>query len=553
MAEAVSSSVMDGFSNLPVLRQIGLMIGLAASVAVGFGIVLWSQEPDYRPISTDLSHLDANQVTQILSSEQIAYRIDTDSGVLMVDATRIHDARMKLAASGITLGQGVGYELLDKDSGLGTSQFMEKALYQRSIEGELARTIRSLRPVKAARVHLALPKRSVFITDKRQARASVFVDLYPGSSLSKGQVASIVHLVASSVPELNSKMITVVDQQGKLLTETDGETDIARASKQYEYIRNIEKKYVSSVANILAPLVGEDAFKVEVNADIDFTRQEQTSEQFNPDLPAIRSEKVYEEQRGSGDGPGGVPGATANQPPAVGRAPEVQVGDAEGGGNAEGVQNRRRRAVTQYELDRTISYTQHQVGRVQRLSVAVLLDHLNLPQADGGEQSKDEEKSTMTKQPISPQMLESITQLVKDAVGYNPQRGDTVVVINQPFLSVTESIEPIEIEEKPFYEAHWFMPLVKKGIGWFIAAIIMLGVLRPILKNLSHMSASTASMELALPDVPSFDDADDSITQPEVLLPGPGESYEAQLNAVKSLVAEDPRRVAQVVKTWLNE
>jgi flagellar M-ring protein FliF len=558
VAEVGTGSLMEGFSNLPILRQIGLMIGLAASVAVGFGVVLWSQEPDYRPLYTDLSHMDANQVTAILAAEEIGYKIDTDKGILLVEAPRIHDARMKLASAGLSSTQGAGYELLDKGSALGTSQFMEKARYQRSLEGELARTIASLRPVKSARVHLALPKRSVFITDRRKPRASVLVDLYPGARLSQGQVASIVHLVASSISELDSKQVTVVDQQGNLLSDSDPDSDIALASKQYEYVRNIEKKYLASINNILETIVGKEAFKVEINADVDFTREEQTAEQFNPDLPAVRSEQIFEQQSGTAL-EGGVPGALANQPEGAGRAPEVGQG-GEGGG--EGGVDRRvsRTSVKNFELDRTISYTQRQVGQLRRLSVAVVLDDLPgqapLAPADGEAQAASGEDGealvSQTRQPIPAAMLENITQLVKDAVGYDPSRGDRVVVLNQPFMAPDEQLD-FEVEPVPFYEADWFVPAMKMAFGWLVAIIIMLGVLRPILRNLSAFSTSAQDMEMSMPDLPALDEPEDSSTPPEILLPGPEESYEAQLNAVKSMVAEDPRRVAQVVKTWLNE
>ncbi|MEJ2668937.1 MAG: flagellar basal-body MS-ring/collar protein FliF [Gammaproteobacteria bacterium] len=476
----------------------------------------------------------------------------------------MHDARLRLAAAGLSIGAGAGYELLDQTSALGTSQFMEKARYQRSLEGELARTIASLRSVKHARVHLGLPKRSVFITDRRQPRASVLVDLYPGDALTKGQVASIVHLVASSIPELAAKSVTVVDQQGTLLSESDGDTDIALASKQYDFTRNVEKKYISSIANILEPLVGKDAFKVEVTADVDFTRQEQTSESFNPDLPAVRSEQVFEEEKAM-TGMGGPPGAVSNQPPAAGQAPEQNangnLGQNAGQTAGQANPNRRRQSVKNYELDRTISYTQNSVGRVRRLSVAVVLDDLpssvsKVAPTEDSQAAQDADvktaSATAARTPIPPLMMENITQLVKDAVGYDPQRGDRVVVLNQVFMA-PEDVVPEVAPEQPFYRAEWFMPWMKKIVGWLVALIIMFGVLRPILKNLSAFSESTRSLDMAMPELPSLDAPETTISQKEILLPGPAESYEAQLNAVKSMVAEDPRRVAQVVKNWLSE
>lgn len=220
-------AVLDGFGNLSIVRQIGLMVGLAASVAIGFGIILWSQEPDFRPLFTEVSHLDAMEISNILTQEGIQYKIDTSNGAVLVEASRIHDARLKLAAAGLPASPGVGYELLDQESKLGTSQFMERARYHRSIEGELAKTISNINTVRNARVHLAIPKRSVFVGDSRLPSASVFVDLYPGQTLEKYRVAAIVHMVASSIPELSSKRVTVIDQKGNLLSETDSTSDIA--------------------------------------------------------------------------------------------------------------------------------------------------------------------------------------------------------------------------------------------------------------------------------------------------------------------------------------
>jgi flagellar M-ring protein FliF len=530
------------------------MIGLAASVAVGFGVVLWSQEPDFRPLFTDLSHMDANQVTSILTSEQIQYKLDTDKGLLLVESAKIHQARMRLASAGVSTSQGAGgYELLDKGSALGTSQFMEKARYKRSVEGELARTISSLRSVKSARVHLAIPKRSVFITDRRKPRASVLVDLFPGSRLTEEQVASVVHLVASSITELDAKQVTVVDQNGNFLSESDGNSDIARANKNYEYTRNMEKKFLASINNILEPILGEAGFKVEVTADVDFTKEEQTAEQFNPDLAVVRSEKIMEEQSGIGE-LGGVPGAVANQPPAAGQAPEV--GAAPGAGGAMGQDQRvSRQSLRNFEVDRTISYTKRQVGQLRRLSVAVVVDDLAPPPqpADpNNNQAADPAAAAPVRTPVPAAMMENITQLVKDAVGYDPRRGDRVVVLNQAFRP-PEAIPDIEMEPVPIWEADWFAPTMKMAFGWLIAIIVMMAVLRPVLRNLSAFSQSAQSMEMTMPELPPLEEPEDSIAQNEVLLPGPEESYEAQLNAVKSMVAEDPRRVAQVVKTWLSE
>lgn len=536
------AAVMDGFTNLSIIRQVGLMIGLAASVAIGFGVVLWSQEPDYRPLYADMSNLDAVSVSSMLAQQNIRYKMDMEKGVLMVESGKVHDARLALASAGLPSGSGIGYELLDKDTKLGTSQFMEQARYHRSIEGELAKTISNIDSVRTARVHLAIPRRTVFVGDNREPSASVFVDLYPGRSLEKHQIASVVHLVASSIPQLNSKKVTVIDQKGRLLSDSGGDSDIAVAAKNLEYHRALEDKYRDRVINILTPILGVDRFNVQVSAEVDFTQMEQTAESYNPDLPALRSEQVLKEEQAAGAGAMGVPGALSNQPPVDGAAPEVAAGEtAEATGDS--ASNSRSQATRNYELDRTISYTKHQVGGVQKLSVAVVVDDKVEKGSSGGE---------VNRTPLTADEIERLTILVKDAIGFNATRGDSVTVLNQPFVFEEETFEVVE---KAFYENDWFWDVTKTGLGWFLLLILILGVLRPILKGLAA-SAGDVTMPDEVDEIeiaPELD-MDEMVTisgGPESLLPGPEEGYEEQLSAVKGMVAEDPRRVAQVIKTWI--
>lgn len=540
-------AAFDGFNSLSLLRQIGIMIGFAASVAIGIWVVLWSQEPSYKPLYNEVSNLDAIQISEILTQEDIAYKIDTEKGVLMVDSSRVHDARLALAGAGLPNSPGVGYELLDKDSKLGTSQFMERARYHRSLEGELSKTIMSLSPVRAARVHLAIPRQTVFVGDGREPSASVFVDLYPGRSLEKHQVAAIVNMVASSIPELSEKKVTVIDHKGNLLSDTDQDSDIGMASKQLDYTKSIEKKFIDRVNRILEPIIGREHFRVEVSTDVDFTKSEKTAESYNPDLPSLRSEQVMKENFGAGANGFGIPGALSNQPPGAAAVPEV-AGEGEAT-NTEATDNgnSRAQATRNYELDKTISYTKHQFGVVRKLSVAVVVD-------DKISRVVEDGKAKEVRTPLNANEIERLTVLVKEAVGYNAIRGDSVTVINQPFID--ESIE-MEIPEKPFYEH----PLIEKWGGSAIAVlfllVMLLGVMRPLLKSLA-----ASSSDLSLPDdiegiemAPDEDELSEMVTLsggPESLLPGPEEGYEEQISAVKGMIAEDPRRVAQVIKTWLN-
>ena len=547
------AAAMEGVGGLSVLRQIGLMIGFAASIAVGLAIVLWSKEPSYRPLYTDISHLEAGQVAELLEQEQIRFKVDTGSGMLLVDSTRIHDARIKLAQEGFPTGKTMGYELLDKEQAFGTSQFMEKARYYRSLEGELARTIASMNRVRNARVHLAVPKRSVFVNDTRRPSASVFLELYNGQSLQKPQVAAIVHMVASSIPELKETDVTVVDQRGTLLSEKDKDSDIALAAKQFEYTQKIEDRLISRIANILEPIVGHDGYKVQVSADIDFSIKEQTAESFNPDLPAVRSEQTLNEFSGS-DGPNGIPGALSNQPPGAVTVPE-QAGAENGADEAGANGNVRRQATRNYELDRTISHTRHSVGNIKRLTVAVVLDDkwTKATNPESGENKR-------VKRPVSDAEIERINLLVRDAIGYSATRGDSVSVINQPFSEIDEEV--IDIPPEEWWKEAWVMDYARLGIGFFLLLLLFFGVLRPIFKRLvdtgtDEMTALAAGMDAdglgGLGEMGEGADVTLTGESGNPLLPGPEDGYEAQVDSVKALVAEDPKRVAQVIKTWLKD
>ncbi|MCW8883864.1 MAG: flagellar basal-body MS-ring/collar protein FliF [Motiliproteus sp.] len=542
------SGLAAGFNRLGIFRQIGLMIGLAASVAIGFAVVLWSQEPDYRPLLNNLNSLDANQIIETLQISQIPYRIDHKSGALLVAADQIHNARLKLAAEGLSGRDNVGFELMDQQQALGTSQFVETTRFRRGLEGELARTISSLMQVKSARVHLAIPKRSVFVRDARKPTASVFVQLYSGRMLSKQQVASIANLVASSIPELNSRDVTVVDQKGRLLNSQDADKEVGIAAKQLEYTQKIEEKMAARVSGILEPVVGSGRFKAEVSADIDFTAVEQTDELFNPDLPSLRSEQTLDEQRAAGAGAGGVPGALANQPPGAAAVPEQAGAGGAGGGAGTGTGGARKQVTRNFELDRTISYTRHQQGRVRRLTVAVAVDDIATTNAETGEVSR---------RPWSENDIQRLTLLVRDAVGYSAARGDSVNVVNTPFVGP----EPLEeLPELAIWEQAWFMPIAKMGAAGLVLLILIFAVLRPIMKSLSAVPEMTGAGgefggELeGISETGGIGGEEGGLSVDEgALLPGPNESFERQLDAVRSLVAEDPGRVAQVIKQWVSD
>ena len=565
---------LENLADMSMLRQIGLLVGLAASVAIGFAVVLWSQQPDYQPLYGSLDGMDASQVMETLSASDIKYTVEPNSGTLLVKSGDLARARMRLAAAGVApKDNSVGFEILDQEQGLGTSQFMEATRYRRGLEGELARTISSLNNVKAARVHLAIPKSSVFVRDERKPSASVLVELYSGRGLEPSQVMAIVNLVASSVPEMDKAQVTVVDQKGNLLSDIQEMSELTMAGKQFDYSRRMESLFTQRVHNILQPVLGSGRYKAEVSADVDFSAVESTSEMFNPDQPALRSEQSVNEQRTSSLPPQGVPGALSNQPPAAGAAPQqagaaapavpgpIAAGqpllDANGAqiiDPATGLamlapypEDKREQSTRNFELDRSISYTKQQQGRLRRLSVAVVVDDQVKVDAATGE---------TTRVPWSSDDLARFTRLVQDSVGFDASRGDSVSVINTPF-SAELGEEMIDI---PFYTQPWFWDVVKQVLGVLFILILVFGVLRPVLNNITNggkgqSDGRDGDVELGEMGALGGDLAEDRVSlggPQSILLPSPSEGYDAQLNAIKSLVAEDPGRVAQVVKEWIN-
>lgn len=545
-----TSDLVDGFNNLNLLRQAGLMVALAASVAIGFAVVLWTIGDDYRPLYAGLDRLDSSEVIEILETNNIQFKVDTRSGTLLVAADEIHNARMKLSALGLPGDASHGFEMLDKEQPLGTSQFMETARYRRSLEGELARTITSMNTVRSARIHLAIPKASVFVRDAREPRASVFLELYPGRTIKADQVRAIANLVASSITELRLSNVTIVDQKGNLLSTGDENPKIAKAMQELEYATQIEDSITSRVRSILDPIIGAQRYRAEVAADVDFNEVEQAEEMFNPDLPAMRSEQTLDEQR-SGTGIGGIPGALTNQPPADGAAPEQAVAQ-NGEAAAAPPSNSRSQATRNFELDRTVSYTKRQVGQVRRLTVAVVIDDKQVTNPETGATSFET---------WSENELERLAILVRNAVGFSAARGDSVNIINTPFLNTNEDILSTEI---PFWQEPWLISLVKPFAGVLVVLVIFLGLLRPILKTLASTGSQAKEDEeakqlaaLEASGLGSFDElSDETVTLhggEALALPGPEESYEHMLNSIKGLVAEDPGRVSQVIKRWINE
>ena len=531
--------VVAGFNKLSIVRQAALLVGFALAIALTIAIFIWSKEPNYKPLINRMQDYNAQEIVEVLQREGFEFEIDPTSQVLMVRADELHDARLKLAAASLINDKTVGLELLDNESNLGTSHFIETARYRRGLEGELARTIASIQAVRNARVHLAIPKQSVFVRDHRQPRASVFLELYAGANLHKDQVEAIVNLVSSSISEMDKGSVSVIDQKGNLLSKIEHNNQELLATKQLQYTERVEDSISTRVNSILKPVLGIENYKAEVSADIDFTVVEQSEETFNPDLIAIRSEQLISEQTVSG-AEGGIPGALTNQPPGQAEAPE-QIDPATG--LPINPMDKRSETTRNYEVDRTLSYKQQQVGRINRLTVAVVIND---------KQSMNAETGEIEFSPWEVNDLERLEILVKDAVGFNAARGDSVNVINSPFMGKSE----IELGSPEFWSQPWFWEIMKQVLAGLFLLVLIFGVIRPTI----HSIANKGRTDEDSMGVDDFSDSSDEFDEDRVtlsgaddfLLPGASDGFERQLDALKGLIAEDPARVAQVLIQWIN-
>ena len=546
---------LQGFNHLPLVRQLALMIGLAASIALVVVAVMWTQEEGGKSVLySGLAPEDASQVVASLQQQGVDYKVNDATGAIMVPSDKVHEVRLQLAGDGLPKGGGVGFDLLQKEQEFGASQFIQNKRYQHALETELARSVTSVGHVKSARVHLALPKQSAFVRKRREPTASVVVHLYPGRRLEGGQVDSITHLVASSIPEMSPGKVTVVDQRGRLLTGPEQDARTKQSEQQFEYVRKLETSYADRIENILTPIVGYEGVRAQVTAEVDFTVTERTQETYNPGEGTPRSKQVMEEMT-RGGGPGGVPGALANQPPAEAQVPEEAnggqgeqasafafAGENNAGNGEGGAIDSRKETTVNYELDRTISHTQSPSGRVKRLSVGVVVDDRTVTNEDG----------EVVQQPWPDGEIQRITELVKEAVGYNPRRGDTVNVINASFQQ-PKAVEAVP--EPPLWEQAWVWGVAKKLGAGIIVLMLIFGVLRPLLRSLAAVKPATARASAELGEEAGGELGEDQLSLSggggAAKLPRPEERYEEDLNGARQLAQEDPKRVAQVVRTWL--
>jgi flagellar M-ring protein FliF len=526
-------------------KPVMLLVGLAAAVAAGVGLVLWSQGPTYGLLYSNLADEDAAAITQSLSAAGIEYRMENGTGAISVPAEKINEARLLLAGQGVM--QTGGFANLTKDGGLGVSQFMETARYQHAIEQELARTISSLQQVAAARVHIAVPRSTTFVRERSPGSASVFLQLKPGRRLSSEQVTAIVNLVASSLPDIDASQVTVVDQQGRLLSSPQGRDEFAARDQQIEFTRQFEESYSQRVEALIAPLVGVGRVRAEVSAQFDMSAVEEAREQFKPDSQVVRSEQVAEDRRGENGGSSGVPGSLSNQP--QGRAANAPAA----GGAGANAQNGSTNSTRNYEIDRTIAYTRQPAGRLQRISVAVLVDNVQVTGKDG----------KTSEVPLTPDQINRITTLVKDAVGFDAERGDSVNVINSPWRG-DPRVAAGQLESLPIWERAWARDAAKMLIGLIALLALVFAVLRPLAKQFAGTLAAVTPVRdfepLALPGGEGMAAVNEAMARAAGAAVAANSAaasaaartaYEDQIAHARALVGEDPARVALVVKKWV--
>ncbi|HEX6736372.1 MAG TPA: flagellar basal-body MS-ring/collar protein FliF [Azonexus sp.] len=552
------------FNRLTEQQKIIFLVGLAAIVAIVVGAILWSRQPNWKVLFSNLTEKDGGAIVANLETQNIPHRY-SDNGALMVPAERVHEVRLKLASQGLPRGGLVGFELMENQK-FGTSQFAEQVNYQRGLEGELARTIQSIGSVQSARVHLAIPKPSVFVRDEQKPTASVMLNLYPGRTLDGGQIAGISHLISSSVPNLPIANVTVIDQNGSLLTQLKSATASGLDAVQLKYVREIEDGIIQRIETILKPVLGAENYKVQVAADLDFSQSEQTAETFRPngtpESSVIRSQQ-NNETASVNQSVGGVPGALTNQPPVPATAPLTQpnVGGTPGqpgqpakpteekgrievGGitaplaNAAPPLSTSKNTTINYEVDKTVRYTKQAMGEIRRLSAAVVVNHRKETGKDGKPASR----------PLPDAELKQINELIREAMGFSRERGDTLSVANAPFTEAAKADGGIPLWKDP-ENISYLKDLIKILIIAAIVALLYLKIIQPSLKTM----------------FPPPSDRDEGAAG-EGGLYGPGglpeegeegaaegqvDSYAAKVQKAREIAQADPKAVANIIKDWM--
>ena len=544
-----SPNWLQRLSALDRAQRMRLGAGVALLVAAAVAAIVMGRQPDYRVLFSNLGDKDGGAVVAQLSQMNVPYKYSEGGGAILIPAERVHDVRLRLATQGLPKGSVAGFELMESNK-FGMTQFQERLNFQRGLEGELTRSIQALSSVQSARVHLALPNQNGFFREQQKPSASVLVSLHPGRILDRAQLAGIVHLVASSVPELAPSAVSVLDDTGKLLSQSpDSAAGAEINAQQLLYVQQLEQQYSRRIMDILEPVVGRDNVKAQVTAEVDFSQTESTSEQFRPnqtpDSSAVRSQQVLESRGSSTKTATGVPGAVANQPPAPSAAPINGANPAPNAGGQQGTeeQTNKRESTTNYEVDKTVKVVRGSTGAVKRLSAAVVVNY----------QSAEDKGKTVTKA-LTPEQIEQMTALVRETIGFNRERGDSVNLMNTPF-----QVTAVPTADTPLWKQPEVVDLAKT-FAWpvgavLFAALVLMGLVRPALKGSAPAKATAAkpvaggqldALEAETPERPALA----APSRKDEVLPATPEQL--RLEDARVLAKENPVAVANILKTWLN-
>ncbi|MBU9854084.1 flagellar basal-body MS-ring/collar protein FliF [Rahnella bonaserana] len=552
-----TANLMAALERLRSSPKIILLISASAAISIIIALIFWAKSPDYRVLYSNISDQDGGAIVAQLTQMNVPYRFQESGGAIMVPEDKVHEARLTLAQLGLPKGGAVGFELLDQEK-FGISQFSEQVNFQRALEGELSRTIETLGTVQNARVHLAMPKPSMFVREQKPPSAAVTLTLSNGRTLDSGQVNAITYLISSAVPGLNADNVTIVDQSGRLLTQSGGQ---AMQTTQLKYTSEVEADYQQRIQTILATIVGRNNVKAQVTAQIDFTQHEQTAEQYqpnsSPEKMAIRSRQTSDAEQGSKSGVGGVPGALSNQPPVPATAPITQPPvpnqPAQGtnaannnanpaAGTAETTVatpmpfNNRKDNTTNYELDRTLTHIKRSTGSIERLSVAVVVNYL--PGKDG------------TPVALTPEQLEQVNALVKETMGYSAARGDTINIVNSPFTPVEEEPAP------PFWKQEGFINLLMSAARYLLIALVAWFLWRKAVQPAWLRNQELVLQRLELEKQARQEELDASARRAESGARAKAEQrVETELNtqSLRELAQQEPRVIALVIRQWMNK
>lgn len=542
---AATNAALAGGDATGAFSQMGskllLVAGIAAVIAVMVVFWLWSQQPDYRVLFSNYSDKDGGAIVAALEKMNVPYKFSDSGTAILVPASQVHQARLKLASDGLPKGGNIGFELLENQK-FGVSQFVEQVNFQRGLEGELERSIQSIGAVEVARIHLAIPKPSVFVRDQQKPTASVLLNLRSGRSLDAQQVSAVVHLVASSVPDLPTANVTVVDQNGNLLSDTSKKIGNKNLDpEQLKYIDDIQQSIVKRVESIITPIVGLKNVRAEASAEIDFSIQEQAAETYKPnqqpDAAAIRSMQTNETQTSNGE-ISGVPGALSNQPPANATAPITTPANAtpDAGTASATPVNSEKNLTTNYEVDKTVRYMQQPMGGIKRLNVAVVVN--NMPVVD--------KAGKVTYRPLTTAEKTQINDLAMQAMGFSKERGDSLTIVNSSFAGEPKEVLPAV----PLWENQRVIEYGKDALRFIVGVVVLLliysRILKPLMGKLSTLAKQSA------PQLSAADTMVNLSGEQAAQLAGPVAAYDQNLEAAKQLAKDNPRMVASVVANWTN-